>query len=83
MLNIKYIKKDTETIFWGSVHLNAKKNSYKVTLLAVRLFFTSLYLRNTWRYRAKIETIYSDLRPRDFLKKIVFLHLLKKRYGRL
>ena len=42
-------------------------------------FVKTLYLRNAWRYRIEIQTIYSDLRPHDFLIRNIFLYLLRKK----
>ena len=54
--------------FQGSVSFTEKR-LYKITLLSVRLSVKSLSLRNVWRYRVEIQTIYSDLRRLNFLKK--------------
>ena len=37
-----------------------------------------LYFKNARRYRVEIQTIYSDLQPHDFLKKLYFYIYLRK-----
>ena len=53
---------DKKWSFKGSVPLKEKRNPFKVTLLSVRLSVKRLYLRNAWRCRVGIQTIYLPIR---------------------